>query len=347
MGTVIGACLGTLVVAVVLIVFGLWFYRRSARGLKGRPRGPKYPLSNSRNHQGEQARSRSRLETWDRLGEDDDKWEGRYQTEEVDHVGPMEKLTMFKKSPSVRTAEKSSSEGHHFDLGPVPFAQYHPELPDSDSKPQERPFLGRVDPVPPISWDGETLGNESFLSLRSPAVSTGAMSPTLDMAIPTPPAITSELHKWESAEVMHFEGESTKAEHDHTNPFADDATPRKSISNPFFNAQSPKGQSLDKGKRRAPNPFDDEPEPKVARHIPTDSVVSADGSAYSSERALQSLIAVLDVSPEEVHERLRVASLQASYISANSTYTAEGDGEEEDVTSSAFPLPPHGPLAKR
>jgi hypothetical protein len=328
----------------------VWLYRRYSKSLHKR-RGPRGPVSYTRNAFAEQVRSRS--EPWRKLEDGDDKWEGMYQTKEVDHldsVAPMEKLTMFKKSPSVRTAyTHKSEEPIAFDV--QGFAPYHPDLAAtlvSDKTtgiPVPRPFLGRVDPANPISWDGETLGKDSVFSLRSNRMEGGAMSPTLNMAIPTPPATSSEPHLWQSAEVVVVDEQSTVIA-DNDNPFGEGSHRRQSFNNPFFKGQdvarsTSAGRtgfelSKEKGSLADDNPFSDDKElasPKpFARHVTNDSLASAS----NADRAMQNLIAALDLSEEEVQERLRVASMQPSFISNASVYT---NGEEEDVTQ-AFPLPP-------
>jgi hypothetical protein len=346
MSTVIGACVGAFVGAVALILLGLWFYRRSAQGMKKpRSRGHPVQLSNTRNAQREHQRSRSRLEVWDKLEDGDDKWEGIYQTKGVDNLGPMEKLTMFKSSPSIRTTDtQKSEETPMFDLNPHPFAQYHPQLAKDLSEVPPRPFLGRTDVTPTVSWDGQTLGHDSFLSLQSSRAS-GAMSPTMNMAIPTPPATASEPHHWQSAEVVDYGGESAEVIED---PFISSVERNKTYKNPFFNAQdykalskSPQGSARTKGKQRAHDLLGYDSSPPLKPPHLTHAVAESTSSMASNERAMQSLIAALDISPEEVQERLRVASMQPSVMSATSTY------EEADVTSmSAFPLPPPGRTTK-
>lgn len=354
MSTVIGSCIGALIGAVAAILLGVWFYRRYSRSLKKRAR-PRGPVAHPRNTHGDESRRRSRAEPWSRLEDGDDKWEGMYQTKEVEGVAPMEKLTMFKKSPSVRTAyTHKSEEPAVFD--PVAFAPYHPNLAQELASDKvtgmtvPRPFLGRVDPGNPISWDGETLGNgslRSVLSLRSNRLEGGSMSPTLSMAIPTPPATSSEPHLWQSAEVVDLDGQSATVVSDNSQK-----QKKSKSNNPFFNAQdvstkpgvrarsSSASNSTYKGKERSTdnNPFSDDnalsfPQP-FAQHAPKESLELESNAA---DRALQNLIAALDISEDEVQERLRIASLQPSFISNTSVYTS--GGEEEDVTQ-AFPLPP-------
>lgn len=357
MSTVVGACLGALAGAILLILLGLWFYKRSEP--KRRARRP-LSLSASRNVKGDLARSRAGMETWKKLGDNEDKWEAKYQTKEVtpmETVGPMEKLTMFK-SPSIRTAYTHRSEEHpHFDLEPHPFSTYHPGLAKDmasnnidHAEPEEKPaparqFLGRVDVGPALSWDS----HGSFLSLQSRM--SGSMSPTPAVLKSTPGVTSSEPHVWESAEVLEF---NEVADAHSNNPF-NDLSERRMSGNPFFNAQgspAPVTKSvqsvvptiitpkIDKGKARDmtgsdADPFLDENAANNTLHVDAESTAP---SISSSDRALQSLIAALDITPADVQERLRIASMQPSIIS-NASALSYTSGVEEDVTD-AFPSPP-------
>lgn len=358
LSTVVGTCVGAFIGASALILLGVWFYRRYSRSLKQRHIKTRAPISNDRNARGDEQRRRSRLEPWTKL-EDGDKWEGSYQTKEVDVVSPMEKLTMFKKrSPSTRTAFTHVT--HRSDDTPFefvhPFSQYHPSLAKdlvSDEKgafmPEPRPFLGRVDSNATTSWDVESAKKTSFLSAQTARMEGGAMSPTLSMALPTPAAVKSEPHRWESAEVVHFsEGQAAEI----VDPAEEESSDRRSLHNPFFNAQeyghqrshsksSSRSRSRSnsvskqnhKGKDRerivSMDPFSDPlPKPSFAYH----HVTTSSASSASNERAIQSLKAVLDVSEEEIQRRLRVASMQPSVISGISRY------DDDDVTEK-FPMP--------
>ncbi|KAF9046914.1 hypothetical protein BDZ89DRAFT_64584 [Hymenopellis radicata] len=335
MGTVIGVCVGAFAGAAVLVLIGILLYKRSSP----KPRDP--VSAHSRNAHGEHARSRSRLENWDKLGEgkDEDQWDGKYQMKEADAltIAPMEKLTMFKKStPSVRTMyTHKSDELPVFDLEPHPFSQYHAglaqELASTDVPPVVKPFTNRQESAA-LSWEASSPANESFLSLRSAHMS-GSMSPSLDMAIPTPPATYSELHRWESAEVLDFTGQKAEIVHQDGNPF-EPVERRKSANNPFFGGREtyntthihpppPIITRSEKGKEReiVHNPFADKPYSSHAVSMSTDS---------NNERAIQSLIAALGVGEGEVEERLRVASMQ-TVTTTNSAYS--------DMTGS-FPIPP-------
>ncbi len=334
-GTVIGACVGAFAGAAILVLIGIFLYKRSS------PK-PRDPISaNSRNAYGEHARSRSRLENWNRLGEgkDEDQWDGKYQMKEADAltIAPMEKLTMFKKStPSVRTMyTHKSDELPVFNLEPHPFSQYHAglaqELASTDVPPPVKPFTGRQESAA-LSWDASSTANDSFLSLRSAHMS-GSMSPSLDMAIPTPPATYNELHRWESAEVLDFTGQKAEIVHQDENPF-EPMERRKSGNNPFFGGRetyntthiSPPPPIItrsEKGKEReiVHNPFADQPYPSHTVSMSTDS---------NNDRAIQSLLAALDVQRDDIEERLRITSMQ-TVTTTNSVYS--------DMTGS-FPLPP-------
>ena len=374
MSTVIGTCVGAFIGASALVLFGLWMYKRYSQSLKRRAntRGP----LNARNHNGSQRRSR--LEAWNKLEDGgEDKWEGNYQTKETkeDQVAPMEKLTMFKKTPSVRTAYTHKSTDNAALHYPPSFAQFDPNLASTltlgeavPPMPEPRPFLGRVETSAAMSWDDES--KSSYLSMASREG--GAMSPSLQMAIPTPPPTFSQPHKWESAEVVHYsEGQAAEV----FDPFTDEEENRKSVSNPFFGARdhevsrhgrtrsrsdstrtrsrsrsnsrtrpsnaTPTKSAVAKGKERMrySDPFDDMNEPLPVPPAFINHTASSSTSSMEKdqkERALQSLIAALEVPEEEVRDRLRIASMQPSVISQSSTI-----GPDEDV-SREFPLPPTG-----
>ncbi|KZT29599.1 hypothetical protein NEOLEDRAFT_1084207 [Neolentinus lepideus HHB14362 ss-1] len=334
-GAVIGACVGAFAALALLILLVLWCGKRD-KDMRKR--------ADARNASGEGARRRSRLEPWTRLADNEDKWEGMHsqtshaQTREVED----EKFDMFKKSPSVRTraSEKSTPD---YELPPIPVSSYYPGLAEELSgAPPPRPFMGRVDNTPTVSWDGETVGDESFLSMRSLRMSNGsAMSPIKDLAIPTPPATVygAHDHRWESAEVVRPD------EFEITNPFEDSSPQRrKSVNNPFFGAQDSRPRSKSFRISTTANPFGDENGVQVPQRAATkrsnqnlDSVITERSSVtYTTDRAMQSLIAVLDL-PEGMPAndvKLRV-SVQPSMKSV-STY-----GDDDDITSVAqFPLPP-------
>ncbi|KAJ8085970.1 hypothetical protein PM082_004789 [Marasmius tenuissimus] len=356
MGTVIGACVGALVGAILIIWAGVWMYKKADP--KKNRRGP------ARDAHGRTPSS------WNKL-DDEDTWEGKAPksrgvemlqqpnlppSSTDDQNNSMEK--MFKKStPSIRTEYTIKTDLDHLppftlDLASHPFAQYHPNLAkelasapvEDDPRP---PFMNleRVQSGSQWGADDATVGHNSFLSLNSAKRVSGSMSPSVDMAIPTPPAMSAETsHRWESAEVLDFDGETAEIVHppaaviapndrqQSNNPFVVER--RKSEHNPFFGAQhsSPRTPST-KGKKReitpstaSENPFSD----VNTSHVKVDSI----SSVTSNDRAIQSLLAALDGGRSGDMDP-RHPSMQ----SAISEYTAE------DVTGS-FPLPP-GAVAKR
>ncbi|KAJ3998966.1 hypothetical protein F5050DRAFT_1109401 [Lentinula boryana] len=350
MGTVIGACVGTLVGVLALVLLALWLYKRSDPAKQRRP--------STRAGPGLQP-------NWNKLGDDDDKWEGMNQKAETVEIAPMEKLTMFKKAtPSIRTAYTAKTEElPAFDFGSHPFSQYHPNLAKelaSVDEPPLPPFTHRTDSAV-VSWDGDTVGGASFLSARSNRVS-GSMSPSLDIARPTPALTNSVPHRWESAEVIHIEGHVAEIiePRDAENPFEHHSERRKSQHNPFFGSSSSSLPiaKIDKGKAREitplppipiSNPFADDSETMdnmdrtPTRPTFNHQVVGSISSVTSNDRAIQSLIAALDTTPEEVQARLKVAEPSLASDTADSIYTsAEYNSEDEDAedVTKSFPLPP-------
>jgi len=310
MGAVIGICVGAFVGAVLLICVGVFAYRRSFR----RP-------SNARRPPGSAGRS-GRDTTWNKLGDDQDRWEGHGQTKEVNNTGLKKVPSVLKKTPSQKVlvqefaSTKRSSLTEH-DLATAPFSKYHPHLAEELAQPP-RPFAENKEK---LSWDGTTVSSavkdESFLSLRSVHIESGTMSPTLGPAKMTPPATASSIHHWESAEVVHPDQYDTLDQLPE-NPFADYSQPvtSKSHSNPFFGAQQNR-PSARKHSLSDKDPFVDGN--SVARipgfsHSQTDSVMST-SSADVTDRAMKSLIAALELPQEEVERRLRIASMQPSEIS--------------------------------
>ena len=273
MSTVIGSCVGAFIFVSALIIFGIWFYRRYSESLK------KQALARSRHLQGDKNRRRQ----WNKLEDDEDKWEGMNQTKEVDQVVPMEKLTMFKRAASVRTAYTQKSVDDHTLAYPQSSAPFDTNL-------------------------VQTLS-----------------------AIPTPEATSLQSHKWETAEVVQYEGPSAEV----VEPSAQDKEARRSMHNPFFGSQEYIRSRSDshadekspnaKGKERmhdsmtssmlSSDPFEalasQLPRPVLTHHQATDSSASAE----SKTRALQTLMGALELSEDEIRERLRVASMQPSEFS--------------------------------
>ena len=305
--TVVGSCIGAFVFVSALIVFGVWFYRRYLESLK------KQALA--RGH---------RRRQWNKLEDDGDKWEGMNQTKEVDQVVPMEKLTMFKRAASVRTAYTQKSVDDHTLAYPQSFAPFDTNLVQTLSA--DRTTVPKSQP--------STIANSvkgQNPSKISPSNSLGEpLSSSPNMAIPTPEATVLQSHKWESAEVVQYEGPSVEV----VEPSAQDKENRRSMHNPFFGSQEYIRTRSDshaadkspnaKGKERmhdsvtssllSADPFEmmvsQLPKPTLS-HQATDSSASTE----SKTRALQRMMGALELSEDEVRERLRVASMQPSDFS--------------------------------
>ena len=339
LATVVGSCVGAFIAVSILILLGIWFYRRYSESLK-RQIHSRSALAH-RNLQTDKQRRRSRLESWNKLEDGEDKWEGM-QTKEVDQVVPMEKLTMFKRAASVRTAYTQKSVDDHPLTYPQSFAPFDTNLVRTLSADQT------IIPHPQPSQATNSIKTQSPSNL-SP------LSPNLNMAIPTPEAIVHQSHKWESAEVVHYtEAQSA----DIVEPSVQDKDVRRSMHNPFFGSQEytrPKSDASSnerspnvKGKERvrdsmqgsmiSSDPFEalmtsQTPKPPIVQHQATDS----SASSQSKDRALQTLMGALELSEDEVRERLRVASMQPSVISQLSQFSTPLEEEEFLKT---FVLPP-------
>lgn len=378
-GTVVAACVGALVGAILLVSIFLWWCKR--------------PVSKSRsvNTRGRIEQRQTRGRSWNRLGDhDEDRWEGavapvKLEMKETQRDSDEKNFPMFKKSPSMRTTRTAKAlEEHGIDLPPFEFAQYHPTLAEELSlEHPDKPFATRQNSGS-TSWDRETVGDDSFLSLRSVRVDSGTMSPTIAYKM-TPPATANGLtiHKWESAEVVHMEGETSSE----SNPFEDGSSYDRGsrVSNPFFGAQeihrTARSRSNSRGSRHSrntsrtsrtsrynsrpssrvrpdseANPFSDatiphtphdEPMPMPAgipvfrtHHAPNDSIASnGSGGPLATEQAMKNLIAALDLTQEEVEERLRVASMQGSMASRYSGASLSATDAEDDITVRGFPAP--------
>ena len=306
--TVVASCVAALAGAVLLIIIGLALYRRYIRSLKNSS------LSKGRNAAREAERRRSHVEPWNRMGD---------EKSGTDSEAPMDK--MFKKSPSVRTAYTHKSEEHMTLEMPQSFAQYYPSLASKSSKAVtvHRPFLGRADSGPTISWDADMVAD-----VASQQFSTSPADNTASIAIPTPVA-TRTLHRWQSAEVVNPDAEERAS---NSNPFETEAERRKS-SNPFFKgtdyahmrSRSNSMASLKSKERssKAPSVASDAtfvPKPPFTYQAPS----SSREEALNNSRAIESLIRALDVTEEEIQDRLRVVSMQPSVLTMESMYTTAG-----------------------
>ncbi|EKM58256.1 uncharacterized protein PHACADRAFT_252446 [Phanerochaete carnosa HHB-10118-sp] len=357
LSTVIAACVGAFAGMALLVSIFIWWSRHPSTKSRNLPRSP---VAENRNARGREEQERTRTTQQMTQQEADEK-----------------NFSMFKKrSPSTRTTRTAKVlEEHGFDMPSIPteISKYRPglakelALEDALEEP-ERPYAARQDSG--VSWDGETLGDDSFLSLRSVRIESGSMSPTIGMAKMTPPAMPSQLHYWESAEVVTI-GDSPAAgsSSESANPFADaNEDKRRSHSNPFFNAgelhrassrrsrSNSRGQSQSRRASRstvrvrvasevgsAIDPFADITDPPPAISLPDSTLPNspahrhnmslasdeAEQAMEASDRAMQSLIAALDLTKGSGDTRLRIqsthsiVSLQPSPSSAYSFQSGE------------------------
>lgn len=331
LSTVIGVCIGAFFGAGLLISFSVWLYRRSSRRPPARRARQQRPLAHS--HGVDPAAP------WTRFDDGEDDWEGRNEMSE--RKGPqndtLPSVTQRTAGPppsrkSLASDDEFGSEHHQM----PPFSQYHPQLSESLGLDPPRPI--RVDNQSMRSTGGSAAG--TFLSLGGVRIESGKMSPTFNVAKMTPPATASKPHRWESAEVIDPDADAQELEVPH-DPFSEKSTPttyspaetpgdRKSFHNPFFNAhpgvhsRRPSTTRKSSAMSISSDPFnkDDEemmamPTPKFISHTANES--SSSSGSLGNEKALQSLIAALDLPQEVIEERLRVASMHPSEASRYST----------------------------
>ncbi|KAG9314899.1 hypothetical protein JVU11DRAFT_4005 [Chiua virens] len=177
----------------------------------------------------------------------------------------------------------------------------------------------RTDMTPPLSWDRDTVGGESYLSAQSD-LSKSTAPLMMATAKSTPPAMTSSLHHWESAEVLHASqiGSDFSEPREPQNPFSDSASSVKSIprgQNPFFS-----GRDHTVRRTLLPNPHE--------------NPFADSNAARDSATAIQSLIAALEV-PMDRDSNHRIVSVQSSVYSRMT-----GDDGDSAIDFTAFPYPP-------
>ena len=225
--------------------------------------------------------------------------------EEVDEKN----FSMFKKrSNSTRTTKTTRVlEEHGFDMPPLELSKYHPHLAEELAlQSPEKPFAQRQDSG--LSWDRQTVGDDSFLSLRSVRIESGTMSPTLSVAKITPVAQSSQLHHWESAEVISMDEPSTSTKPislDLSDPFADQPVHkslerRRSNSNPFFGANETPVRRRSRSNSRTRRSMSRERSRGHAHStVARDTMISH----ISGVNPFDDIAATVDMSPPELSER--------------------------------------------
>ena len=316
MGTVLGACIGALAGALILIFLAVWWYRKSGKALKQQKRHW---------HGGERNRSISGAQNWNKLQDgDEDRWAGQMtedpKAKEMLTRSPSEKLSLFKKD-----SVKSVSTTTH--LPPIltmdhPFASPHnmPQLNGAASTPQ--PSDGNA------SWHDADSTSDSFAGFR-PNIQDRSMSPTVNSALRTPTVTSANTHRWESAEVVHY---------DHQDDPADDAAAH---TNPFFSSRDKDYMTRAKSTSKKPppnNPFITVVESAEASYGSHQHMSVA--SDVSSDRAIRSLVAMLDDSVRPPNgDRDDISLRPPSTIP--SVYSMNGPNGPEDDVAGSFPSPPN------
>ncbi|TFK27193.1 hypothetical protein FA15DRAFT_228745 [Coprinopsis marcescibilis] len=364
-GTVVGACIGALVGAIILILIGLFFYKRQSRELERRKAAAAVRPDN------QSGKGSAREKAYKQLDEKDgfqDKWEGMdgkpvapgaapavapvvaaaavataAQTQQPPTNTSLEKMDMFKK-PASAISVVTDEPG--FEIKDHPYSQAN-----LTKTPEPAELLGRETKDSTLSW---------------------AESTSSSLAIPTP-AIVSKTHHWESAEVINAPEPQTAqvevARMGSRNPFfggksdnvalpprkgSQTSLPNRSRSNSTATVQQqhvqtqvplvPKvNDSAAEKKDRVVSidPFNDPlPAPTFIKHQPTGSA----SSAASNERAIKQLVeaAGMNLSQDEVQRRLKAISMQPSLISnsGDSMYTDADPDYDNETAMQHFPAPP-------
>jgi hypothetical protein len=274
----------------------------------------------NRNAAAEAQRRRSRLEQWNRLK---DNKHDNFQMKETEGASPMDK--MFTKPSSVRTGYTRKSD-MPMNLGiPQSLAQYYPASPPDEAVIVHRPFLGKAESGPTISWDSDTM-QQGVVTSQHLSATSDSNSPSL--AIPTPIA-TQHLHHWHSAEVVNSGAETSAPM---PNPFESDSG--HSTDNPFFGGRDyPSLPSRTRSNSLASSHARKARDHSVKGQTPASDTspaihASADStsSATGNHQAIQSLIAALDITETQLQDRLRMVSMQPSAAS-DSVYSPASEFE--------------------
>lgn len=286
-----------------------------------------------------------------------DRWEGRNEMSETRGLSKptLPPVTQVTSSPLVTGGSMSSHDNfgseHDVTSQSMPFSQYHPRLITRVPPPRHL----RDENQSTASLEGSTTAG-TLLSLGTVHIESGKMSPTFNMAKATPPATASRLHQWESAEVVDPDADAQEIEV-YQDPFSEKSTPtnysptetvddKKSFHNPFFNAHpgihsrrpsnaknltmSMSSDALDKDEMVVM------PKPNFISHIPHDS--SSSGGTVGNGKAMQHLIAALELPQEVIEERLRVASMQ-SMLSLHPSEGSRYSNVMDTPVGYAIPLP--------
>jgi hypothetical protein len=350
---VVGICVGVFVVLSALLLIVLLLGRRSRRRAQGKNR--KWAtIAESQNAQGNVDRRKSGREYWKKMDDEN-------------HEGSFEKFAMTQRSPghaeagrgvtevtvtrsTTMKSTKSNKTTRSLYGGNLGFSETFktPDLPPQLEFTDQEMGKGHGVAVPrvkapftrehdPVSWDGETIANTSFLSLKSDnridGMESGAMSPSMVVSRQTPTAIELERHQWEAAELVSPVGDgsvgerqgahtpsatTTAASRQSKNPFLD---PNIKFTNPFATQHHGSSPSLISS--------------QSAYSTPPDS--NATDSLAENSRAMQNLLAALNFDAEGGASKTGGANLTvANTRQSNLSSYSNGLGE----SFSKFPLPP-------
>lgn len=335
LGTVIGACVGVFAACALLLLIVYWTIRRS-RLRKGSSKHlskhdttffSSSPVSHTRNTQQNNERRKSARQTWLKMKDDD---EEKYAMRE----------TGVNRSITMKTHRTDKSYGadlglaHTFKSDPAPQLEFT----DPAMAGVHAPFARSEGP---ISWGGDTVVHQSFLSLKSvdaldlsmdlkksDQTADGTMSPSLVLSKQTRQATTDvvSLHQWHEAEFVTPSAESTN------NVFARQQD-SDSESNVVYS--TPVTSPIDHETENpfmSRNPFHDD---HAIAHSTTGSIDTILGTERG-DRAMQSLLAALAISEDDAKERLAAAQ-PTPRESVQSQMTMD---TVTDISVSKFPMPP-------
>lgn len=373
MGTVIGICVGVFVVLSVVLLLVLWMSQRQRQRLKRTYAKARSPVSDSRNDRQNEERRKSGREVWVKMEDNDDDGYEKYAMKRtstspsgIGATATVERSVTVKSAKSAKTFKSYGAGLGLADTFKTPEIPPRLEFTDSEMGLERAlPPFARNEHESMMSWDGETIAGGSFLSLKRRSQidsdvirSVGAMSPSMVVSHQTPPA-TSTVHAWHEAEVISPDGAYGGFDEHHRHPFA---APSSTSSSPSRKSQ----ETIRKSKNPFldSNPFDDffgsasQPPPATSGSATSAPSAYSQSSALTTRgtfaeqqehllqpktaqrenQAMQSLIAALNISPDEAHERLSAAQQVTPRQSMRSSvYT---DADSASLHSERFPLPP-------
>ena len=374
-GTVVGVCVGVFAVLCAVLFLVLWMGQRQRQRLKRTYAKGRSPISRTHNDMQNAERRKSGREVWVKMEDKDEGYE-KYAMRRTSTApsGAGSGVTV-ERSITVKSTKSSKTYKSGFGAGLGLADTFKtPEVPPRLEFTDSEMGMGRT--IPPFarnehesmaSWDGETIAGGSFLSLKRGSEvesgevyrSVGAMSPSMVVSHPTPPATSSDLHTWHEAEVVSPDGAYGGVEEHLNHPYASvppsrtsQETVRKSTvksKNPFLDPKSPFDDAFGiSGKPPPASGGSAASEPSAYSQSSTKTTRGTFAEQQDhllqprltqrDNHAMQSLIAALNISPEDAHERVSAALQPTPRESMQSSvYT---DADDSSLHSENFPLPP-------